>query len=179
MKRICLALLCMCMMIVTWGCNIKKDNDITLKEYKEPEENFIVFIDRHINYACGYVDFGKFIDSNGNVYSYDYSTYNYNDGDFKTDSDFIDALYEIYERGQPEGFVDGHNVYACFMNVGKIDEKADLISYNVACDAGQETLYILKDRDTMIKLRSSGDNEEQLKDSMAEQICEVYDKLWE
>lgn len=135
----------------------------------------IVFINRYTNYAWGKVDNGSFIDSKGDLYTFDFK-----DRYFQNDKAFYEALCEVYENSDPVTLwiADSDKMWNILENeIPKINRNAEITERSNGCDMGQETLYAVSLDGEMIMLRSTGDWEKHLNDDTAKRLCRIYDAI--
>ena len=144
-------------------------------------ENEILLVFRATNGAEGYGDNGRFIDTNGDAYGFDFSQYGGYWGYSNSGMEFYDKLMLIRENTEPKVNV-GDDVVRYIYKLGEqIDPNADFKEESMACDMGQHTLYYY-DADTgeMIKCGAYGDVDETPKDLYAKQLWDYYeDKIRE
>lgn len=155
----------------------KSNNAGHTTDTADQPKNQIVLVERYLNYAEGYQDRGSFIDLNGNVYEFDFSTYTYDDSNRKDGSEFICELEEIRSNTEPVQTVSSEKVDKCFQKIEFIDKDAEIIREPHAFDAGQLTLYVYDSKiSSLIMLNSHGDYEEELNDKYAKEIVKIYDE---
>lgn len=142
-------------------------------EPSEIEENStIVFVERYCNWAEGYIDKGRFIDIDGNVYAFNLCD------DELSDEDFVAKLYELQETTEPASNVDADIVYECWEKTDEINLGSEISETHQAYDAGQNTLYVVNDDLSLVELRSDGDYLRERNDDTAKEIAAQYDLLW-
>lgn len=143
----------------------------------QPNRNTIVLVHHSLNYASGYQDCGSFIDLNGNVYEFDFSTHSYSGSNEKHDGEFIAALEEIRDTSEPVRAVDIKKISECYSMIADIDQSAKIKEEFIACDAGQSTLYAYdSSTSSLILLYSYGDYIRELDDAKAKKTVEIYEK---
>lgn len=122
----------------------------------------IILVRRHSNWAWGYSDYGIFIDEEGNIYSFsfgDSSEGGYPDmEDVPQDEELLDILYEIQESEKPTDKANKLVVFLCDLLGEAVDLDAEFTSEHTACDAGQDTLYVVNNSGQLIEISSYGDN---------------------
>ena len=92
MKRIVAVMLAIfCLLSMLTYASDQTDN-AEWSNIKVPKDE-IILIERYINHAWGYANEGVFIDSNGGVYSFDFSEIHGANGE--TDEQFLDKLQMI------------------------------------------------------------------------------------
>ncbi len=134
----------------------------------------IVLISRYSNCAWGYQDNGKFITLDGRVYNFDFGD---NIGSYKKDpsTDFIGALEDIRDSEGPASNVDADVVAQCLSYAMQVDPEAEFTRESVACDAGQHSVYCVRNGE-MIQLSTYGDNSGELCDDYADAILDLLDE---
>ena len=138
-------------------------------------ENEILLVSRSTNGAWGYADSGYFIDTNGDVYGFDFSQMGYRMYTHYG-MDFYDKLMLIREN-VPSKINIGEDMVNKIYELGEeIDPGAGFDSQNMACDMGQRTIYYY-DADTgdLIRCISHGDNEELPKDRNARKLANLVE----
>lgn len=120
----------------------------------------IALITEYRNRAWGYQHSGKVIDMSGNVYSYDFSTEEYNGEEIDSDEEFISALMEICSEGEPDA--SDSSVTDTLKKIRELadgaDRRAKMISRSAACDAGQHTIYAVTSDYKLVTICSDGDS---------------------
>lgn len=140
---------------------------------KSAKTDWIVFVERHTNYAETPTDMGSFIDCYGNKYAFDFGERNLGGGE-----DFFNALWQVYCDTDPVeyGLYDNSSLFDIMLfDIYAIDKNAEMTEVSSGgADIGQTTLYVVDDG-TLIKLRSEGDWNRYLDDDAAQKLCEFYD----
>lgn len=168
------------------GCgavdNEKKDDSSSTSDESHIEypEDTIVFLERYQNWAEGYQDNGQFIDINGNIYEFDLAQETDDPwAEPISNENLIERMRQIMSDEEPIGQADPDEVYKCRLLAKDIDPEREYEQESYACDAGQDTLYILNDDNEIIKLYSWGDYIEECNDRTAKKIVKKYNKLTE
>lgn len=148
---------------------------------KLPEDK-IIFIDAYSNYAWGYADDGIFIDTNGDVWSYDFSQYYYPHYD-EDKEDVVehldrDDLFRIIQKyTEPIAKIDIDILKEAYALGLKVDPDAEFKQKSMACDMGQYTLYFVNpETGEDVKIYSQGDTDFIPKDRYAKKLKKFYDK---
>lgn len=136
-------------------------------------KDMIVLINRWINFSSGYYECGNFIDTYGDVYSYEFT------GEApETDEAFLEKLYyDVYYTTEPVYSTDPQMIMLCHEKfydispVAKMHEEA-----SGSADMGQDILYV-SDGLSLIKITSFGDWNRTLEDDTAKEIIEIYKAL--
>ncbi|MCR5249303.1 MAG: hypothetical protein K6E50_01710 [Lachnospiraceae bacterium] len=149
-----------------------------IKVQADLPENEILMISYSTNGAWYVEDQGYFVDTDGDVYGFDSSreSYNYHDGEYM---DLHSRLLLIREYTEPSGHVDPEIVMQMYSLGEQIDPDKGFEGENVACDAGQTTLYYY-DADTSesVQCCSYGDMEEHPLDKSAQKLEKLfYDEM--
>ncbi len=122
----------------------------------------IILVRRYSNWAWGYSDYGIFIDEEGNIYSFSFGDSlegGYPDmEDVPQDEELLDILYEIQETEKPTDKANKLIVFLCDLLGEAVDLDAEFTSEHTACDAGQDTLYVVNNSGQLIEISSYGDN---------------------
>lgn len=128
----------------------------------------IILIRRRTNYAWGRVDNGVFMDDYGNWYSYDFSEKQYDD--------YLETLYEFYEKSEPfyKTTFDQNKIDDITHLIDEIDIKAEIIEKHISDDAGQDSLYAVNSDFRLIQLCSNGDFNKTLDDPNAKKLVSMY-----
>ena len=137
----------------------------------EDPADAVVIVKRYSNMAWGYQDKGSFITLGGDVYSFDFSS---EDSSSEPPADFLSALEEIRDSTEPEGTVDSSIMTQCSELSSQIDTGADFPTENIACDAGQSSVYAVCGGE-LIELCTVGDNIGELKDDAANSILNALE----
>ncbi len=133
-----------------------------LQEDIAPET--IVFISRYSNWAWGYQDNGSFVTYGGEVYSFDFGETDPGTG--AVPDDFVKALEDIRDNSEPKSTVDAAAVAECYSYAPQVNAEAEFPKVNMACDAGQRSVYFVRDGE-IIMISTNGDNDGELDDKAA------------
>ncbi len=143
----------------------------------------IVLVRRHSNWAWGYSDYGIFIDEEGNIYSFSFGDSvegGYPDiEDVPQDDELLDILYEIQESEKPTDKANKLVVFLCDLLGEAVDLNAEFTSEHTACDAGQDTLYVVNNSGQLIEISSYGDNTSHRNCPVANIIDKLYNAFIE
>ncbi|MDY4587460.1 MAG: hypothetical protein SPD47_03320 [Oscillospiraceae bacterium] len=146
----------------------------TPSKKKAGTEN-IVFVERRTNYAWGKTDNVCFIDSCGNLYSFDLS-----DRTLGSEREFFEALTELYAENEPTLYdiCDSERMREILtVDIPEINLSSEVTERSVGADMGQRTLYAVTGDGRLIMLRSEGDWIRTRNDPMAERLCAFYDMI--
>ena len=113
------------------------------KEVKLPEDSIILISERS-NYAWGYYCSGIFIDSKGDVYSYDFSSLSCYRANHDTMS-LLEKLEIVRKYDKPVATLDEETVRNIYSLGIKIDPNAGYEEEFTMCDYGQDTVYFVKE----------------------------------
>lgn len=147
------------------------DDIFTQTKVYDGQKDRIVAIVQNVNFAWGYQNSGTFIDSLGNLYSFnipDESTYS-------CDKEFIEYLNDIYNSTDPQSYVQSEKINQ-FIDYGeKIDPNSEVSEkYNEMCDYGQKNVYYITSDNDMLLLYSYGDYTIKRKDKNAESAMDEF-----
>lgn len=159
---------------------IAKEENIS-ESQKYPEKNDvadIVLISEYKNYAWGYQHSGSFIDMNGNVFDFDFSSDTYGGEEIVSDAELLQRLTEICSEERPQS--DAFGGYTDTLReirelADGADRDAKLISEFDCFDAGQSTVYAVTSGNRLVTVCSDGDY---IVTSTDEKALEIR-KLWE
>ena len=159
---------------------IAKEENIS-ESQKYPEKNDvadIVLISEYKNYAWGYQHSGSFIDMNGNVFDFDFSSDTYGGEEIDSDAELLQRLTEICSEERPQS--DAFGGYTDTLReirelADGADRDAKLISEFDCFDAGQSTVYAVTSGNRLVTVCSDGDY---IVTSTDEKALEIR-KLWE
>ncbi|MDE5945935.1 MAG: hypothetical protein K2G63_01310, partial [Oscillospiraceae bacterium] len=156
-------------------CSFTESNNADWSDMEIPD-NEIILISRYINHAWGYDNDGIFIDSDGGVYSFDFSqeinNYNHNE----TDETFLNKLQTIRTYTEPFVTLNANILNELYSYSSGINPDAELNSKHEAYDAGENQLMIC-DTDThkLVLCHEKGDYSGTLKDTYAKKLLLFYD----
>ncbi|MBE5944343.1 MAG: hypothetical protein E7258_05435 [Lachnospiraceae bacterium] len=143
----------------------------------------IVLVRRHSNWAWGYSDYGIFIDEEGNIYSFNFGDSvegGYPDmEDVPSDGELLEILGELQETTKPTDKANKLIVFICDILAEGVDVNAELTSEHTACDAGQDTLYVVNNSGQLIEISSYGDNTKHRECPVAKIIDKLYNTFIE
>lgn len=137
------------------------------------DKDMIVLINRQINFSSGYYERGNFIDTYGDVYSYEFT------GEApETDEAFLEKLYyDVYYTTEPVYSTDPQMIMLCYEKFYDISPNAKMHEEaSGSADMGQDILYV-SDGLSLIKITSFGDWNRTLEDDTAKEIIEIYKAL--
>lgn len=159
------------------GRLIAKEENVSDRE-KYPEKSDIVLISEYKNYAWGYQHSGSFIDMNGNVFDFDFSSDTYGGEEIDSDAELLQRLTEICSKERPQS--DAFGGYTDTLReirelADGADRDAKLISEFDCFDAGQSTVYAVTSGNRLVTVCSDGDY---IVTSTDEKALEIR-KLWE
>lgn len=142
----------------------------------EIPDNEIILISRYINYAWGYDNNGIFIDSDGGVYSFDFSQEINNYNQNETDEIFLNKLQTIRTYTKPFVTLNANILNELYSYSSEINPNAELNSKHEAYDAGENQLMVC-DTDThkLVLCREKGDYSGTLQDTYAKKLLSFYD----
>lgn len=174
MKRIVAVMLAIfCLLSMLTYASDQTDN-AEWSNIKVPKDE-IILIERYINYAWGYANEGVFIDSNGGVYSFDFSEINGANGE--TDEQFLDKLQMIRKYAEPFATLDKEMLSELYWYSNNINIKAEMPEKHTVCDAGETQIFICApDTHELVLCRQKGDFTGTLKDTNAKKLLSLYDK---
>ncbi len=169
----------LCTAILLAGCGDTAHESSSEKHVPQAPENTIVLVHLCSNYAWGIHCDGSFVDSAGDVYSFDIVKLAEENGiDMPGNDKLLDTLQEyVYEKTEPTAHTNAEKAAECWELAQKITG-SEYDSEETACDMGQKTLYAV-DADTheLIKIESIGDVTEHLLDDNAKQISRIWDSM--
>lgn len=153
----------------------------TVPEQVSGRDGDIVFVRVVSNYAWGYTYCGSFVDTDGNVYSFDFSddAKNEDGRPFPNEQDdrpLIERLEEIRKTEKPERTLDAKAIDSCAAYIPNIDTSAEMKTEFTACDAGQRTIYAVTEDGKLIEMFTEGDNTGFLDDKAAKKIVNSLEK---
>ena len=153
-----------------------EDPDIKIEVDIPENEIFLLF--ENSNAAWYREDSGFFVDTNGKVYGYSFnrdSFVSYEDYGYGEGMSFMDKLELIRLYSETDVKVDNEFIETICGYGMQVDPEAEYTSEQVACDAGQSSLYFLKDGERIL-IRSDGDIEKESKDKNARKLAKYYDE---
>ncbi|MBR5090237.1 MAG: hypothetical protein IK093_12485 [Ruminiclostridium sp.] len=120
-------------------------------------ENEIFLISERTNYAWGHEDHGIFLDTSGNVYSFDFAGSGYG---LEGDITLRDKLELFRKYTAPAGHLDEGKVTELYNTGISVAPDAATTDISKMCDYGQDTLYFYDSKqDRKIQCYSDGDVE--------------------
>ena len=148
------------------------------KEQDDTDKPDIVLVRRYSNWAWGYCDYGIFIDEDGNIYSFDfgnsveggYPAYD----DVPGDDELLEILGELQKTTKPMDKASKLVVFLCDLLAEVVDLDAEFTYEHTACDAGQDTLYVVNNLGQLVEISSYGDNTTHRKCPVANKIDILY-----
>lgn len=152
--------------------NIAEEKELP-KQICGDEKDMIVLINRQINFSAGYYERGSFIDTYGDVYSYEFT------GEApETDEAFLERLYcDAYYETKPVYSTDPKMIMLCYEKFYDISSNAQMYEEaSGSADMGQDSLYV-SDGLSLINIASFGDWNRTLEDDTAKEIIEIYKAL--
>lgn len=171
MKKIIVMLAASSLFLFSCG----KDTINTVPEVELPEAPEIFLISRYTNYAWGYDDRGMFADTNGDVYSFDFS--NSITKNYSTEDDTIKKFDIVRKNTEPVFTLDHDDVQKLYSIGCQIDPNGDFKTENTACDAGSSTISFRDPNTGNITVCSeSGDDTGELNDKNAKDFVNFFQK---
>ncbi len=152
--------------------NISEEKDITPKMGKTN----IVLVKHYTNGAWMREDRGFFADMNGNVYGFDFSSEDYLNEPY---DDLMSELEKIYnDPSSKPSDIYGDTAFLEILAeyADKISPDAKINYSQMACDAGQNTTYLVTGDKRFAFVYSSGDSEEISEDKYAEMARTVIER---
>lgn len=144
------------------------------KDLEVPSDE-ILLIDQRKNYAWDFQHDGIFIDSEGGVYSFDFSENSDNYKEFSSHADFINALHIIRANEEPFANLNDSLIQELYWYVSNIDINSEFTETSRACDAGSDTIDIYhKGTQALITCYETGDYNGKLQDKYAKKLCSFY-----
>lgn len=156
----------------------ESDNDI--ENQPDYSEDDIIVVCNYSNYAWGYEQDGWFMDGSGNIYSYDFSNYDYYilSGNASSDYSLMDELKIIQKNSKPTKTCDKGTVNKLYREGIQIDPTADFVYEEAAYDAGQTNTYFHNpETDELILIESNGDTNAIPKDMHARIFSDYINKM--
>lgn len=151
--------------------------DITKLYAPSPgSKNFIILVDMYSNYAEKPVNYGKYLDSNGNIYEFDFNDINV----FNTDFDFTAELYEHYENNTPVGSIDDETLVSICDCTYMISSDQEMESECTAFDAGKKSIMIIdwSSSDlTLFEISTEGNMTGQIDDENVDEIIRLWNNV--
>jgi hypothetical protein len=130
----------------------------------------VVFIQRYINYASGYQNYGYYIDNNGNVIEFDLSE----EGERYADQLKMIEYFEKQENQIVKKTISQNEINKYYEYLYKIDSNAELIMKSVGADMGANSIFgiVYTEEGTLriITIDSTGDWEVKNTDKYAQKI---------
>lgn len=161
-KLIITALLVLALLLMQCKPAMAQEKKEISDEQESSDKPDIVLVRRHSNWAWGYSDYGIFIDEDGNIYSFTFGDSvegGYPDmEDVAQDDELLEILYEIQDTTKPTDKTNRLVVFLCDLLGEAVNLNAEFTSEHTACDAGQDTLYVVNDSGQLIEISSYGDN---------------------
>lgn len=164
------------------GRLIAKEENVSERE-KYPEKSDgadIVLIREHKNWAWGYQHSGSFVDMNGNVYDFDFSTDTYGGEEIGSDAELMNRLTEICSEDEPvsDAAVGHTDILRQIRELADgADRNARLISRPDCYDAGQSTVYAVTSENRLVTVCSDGDNAVTSTDGNAYKIQRLWEEM--
>ncbi|MCI7232845.1 MAG: hypothetical protein SOT68_02350 [Oscillospiraceae bacterium] len=164
------------------GRLIAKEENVSERE-KYPEKSDgadIVLIREYKNWAWGYQHSGSFVDMNGNVYDFDFSTDTYGGEEIGSDAELMNRLTEICSEDEPvsDAAVGHTDILRQIRELADgADRNARLISRPDCYDAGQSTVYAVTSENRLVTVCSDGDNAVTSTDGNAYKIQRLWEEM--
>lgn len=164
------------------GRLIAKEENVSERE-KYPEKSDgadIVLIREYKNWAWGYQHSGSFVDMNGNVYDFDFSTDTYGGEEIGSDAELMNRLTEICSEDEPvsDAAVGHTDILRQIRELADgADRNARLISRPDCYDAGQSTVYAVTSENRLVTVCSKGDNAVTSTDGNAYKIQRLWEEM--
>lgn len=159
----------------------KEENISECQKYPEKNDGAdIVLISEYKNYAWGYQHSGSFIDMNGNVFDFDFSSDTYGGEEIGSDAELMNRLTEICSEGEPvSDAAAGHtDILRQIRELADgADRNARLMSRNECYDAGQSTVYAVTSENRLVTVCSDGDNAVTSTDVNAYKIQRLWEEM--
>ena len=153
----------------------KDDGGIVIPEAELPEDE-VFLVSQYANGAWGHSYSATFIDTKGYVYSFDSSMDSYFFGGYEDDIGLSEEFDMIRQCCEPSAQLDIEIIKKAYALGMQIDPDAELESEQVACDAGQHTLYFINpETDEWIEVSSYGDVDCTPTDKYAKEFEKFYD----
>ena len=142
----------------------------------EIPEREILLVERRFNRAWGHQDCGYFIDTQGCVYSFDFSSSPIcvlEDGRTAT---FPEHLQEIMRTTEEEPIFDEEFVRQISLLGANLSAEDEFAEKHARCDYGQDTLYFYRaETQELLKCKSIGDIDYTPKNPSAAKIAELLE----
>ena len=159
--------------------DLKKDEFKTGENTYTPksEKTKIVLLQHYTNNAWYHADEGSFVDMNGNIYEFSFSSQDFEPSSY---NDLMTELEKIYNDPsiKPVGAYPDPDIFKILASYAdKIDPAAEINYEQAAFDAGQNTTYLIKSDGKTAFVHSTGDSDETSADkyaNMAYAILERY-----
>ncbi|MBQ9518815.1 MAG: hypothetical protein IJR59_02845 [Firmicutes bacterium] len=158
--------------------DLKKDEFKTgEKEYTpNTEKTDIVLLRHYTNNAWFHADEGSFVDKNGNIYEFSFSSENFEPSPY---DDLMTELKKIYNdpSTKPTGAYPNPDVFKILSSYAdKIDPSAEINYEQAAFDAGQNTIYLIRTDGKTAFVHSTGDSDETSTDKYANMAYAVLER---
>lgn len=168
--------ICLLLVMSSLALSMKFMNHVVMAKNlpKNPE---IILIDRYTNFAWSYQENGYFLDTTGALYSFDFSSENF---DVESKESLLEQLKKVQKNSEPVMQFEMSAVKKIY-NLGlKINPNSKLILEPVAMDAGSSTISFRNpNTGEQIICSESGDMEGKRKDSAAKKLVKLYFKNME
>lgn len=154
----------------------QKQEDAEQEDVELPPDE-ILLISQYTNYAWGYQNNGVFLDSKGDLYSFDLAENSYNLLINATDAEFIKVLHTIRAKEKPFATISDSLLKELYWYISKININSTYTERHAAYDAGSDTLQIYDiSSQKLILIHKTGDFEGALEDSYAQDLYSLYKK---
>ncbi len=159
--------------------DLKKDEFKTGEKTYTPntEKTKIVLLRHYTNSAWYHADEGSFVDMNGNIYTFSYSSENFDPSPY---SDLMTELNKIYndQSTKPVGAYPDTEAFKILASYAdKIDPNAEITYEQMACDAGQNTTYLITENGRQAFVHSTGDSDETSDDKYADMAHTILERI--
>lgn len=136
----------------------------------------IIVLQHYTNNAWYHADEGTFVDMNGNIYGFSYSSQEFEDSPY---SDLMTELNKIYNAPdtKPIGAYPDTAVFEQLADYAeKIDPDAEITYQQAAFDAGQNTTYLIRSDGKKVFVHSTGDSDETSTDKYADMAYTILQR---
>ena len=161
-----------------------KDNEDAAKLSAQDNEgdgkSEIMLVERSTNYAWGHYDRGRFVDTEGKIYGFDFSRYPIYVEYDENELTFIERLEIIRENSDPAAYMDEKDVQSIMELGEKLSAKDEFTEIEKMYDYGQNTLYFYQPKtQELLKVKSTGDVDYTPKNKNAKKIASKYESyMW-
>lgn len=146
------------------------------KDLEVPSDE-ILLIRHYMNFAGDFQHDGIFIDSEGGVYSFDFSENSNNYKPFSSTVDFINTLHIIRASEEPIATLNDSLLKELYWYVSNININSEFTKTHRACDAGSDSIDIYdRGAQTLITCYETGDYDGKLQDKYAKKLCYLFNR---